>query len=410
MWEQIQDHEFRAAFLKIHEPLTLCFAEAYERKPVMNTMHPLHRRTPIWLDCDTGHDDAFAMLLAARSDGVDLLAISTVYGNAPLENTTYNTRAILKAIGREDVPVYPGASKPSCREAAHAPDIHGASGLDGTHCLPEPTVPARTTDAVLAMYEGLKAEPAGTAWLVAVGALTNIAALFTKHSHLIDHIAGLSIMGGAVGGGFTDAPMGTVAGEGERFGNHTPYAEFNIYCDPEAARAIFSNPELAAKTTLIPLDLTHQFLATSEVQKSLLYGSTRSRLSEVTSRSVKPVRRLFFEILTFFAKTYADVFGLKEGPPLHDPLAVAVAFRHELFVYNKQGQTEHEYFAVDVVVEGEHGDSDQIRSGPSQCGRTIVRRLPSGQPGVTIPRGLDAPALWNLIEASLGTAEAASEK
>ncbi|KAK1815804.1 Uridine nucleosidase 1 [Friedmanniomyces endolithicus] len=373
-------------------------------------MQPQRRRTPIWLDCDTGHDDAFAILQAARSDDVDLLGISTVYGNAPLENTTYNTRAILKAIGREDVPVYPGASKPSCREAAHAPDIHGASGLDGTHYLPEPTIPAQTTDTVQAMYKSLNAEPAGTAWLVAVGALTNIAALFTKHSHLIDHIAGLSIMGGAVGDGFTDAPMGTIAGEGERFGNHTPYAEFNIYCDPEAARAIFSNPALAAKTTLIPLDLTHQFLATSEVQKSLLYGSTQSGLSDVTSRSVKPVRRLFFEILTFFAKTYADVFGLKEGPPLHDPLAVAVAFRHELFVYNKQGQTEHEYFAVDVVVEGEHGDSDQVRSGPSQCGRTIVRKLPSGQLGVTVPRGLHAPALWNLIEASLGAAEAASEK
>jgi len=408
MWEQIRDHEFRAAFLKIHEPLTLCFAEAHERKPVMNTMQPQHRLTPIWLDCDTGHDDAFAILLAARSDDVDLLGISTVYGNAPLQNTTYNTRAILKAIGREDVPVYPGASKPSTREAAHAPDIHGASGLDGTHCLPEPTMPAQTTDAVQVMYERLNAEPAGTAWLVAVGALTNIAALFIKHPGLVDHIAGLSIMGGAVGGGFTDAPMGTVAGEGERFGNHTPYAEFNIYCDPEAARAIFSNPVLAAKTTLTPLDLTHQFLATSEVQKSLLYGSTRSRLSEVTMASGTPVRRLFFEILTFFAKTYADVFGLKEGPPLHDPLAVAAAFRRELFVYNKPGQTEHEHFTVDVVVEGEHGNSDQIRSGPSQCGRTVVRSLLPGQPGVTIPRGLDAPALWNLIEACLGAAEAAS--
>ncbi|KAK0935492.1 hypothetical protein LTR29_012965 [Friedmanniomyces endolithicus] len=379
-----------------------------EKKPYMNKMQPHRRRTPIWLDCDTGHDDAFAILLAARSDEVDLLGITTVYGNAPLENTTYNTRAILKAIGREDVPVYPGASKPLCREAAHAPDIHGASGLDGTDCLPEPTVPARTTDAVQAMYESLNAEPAETAWLVAVGALTNIAGLFSKHPRLVDHIAGLSIMGGAVGGGFTDAPMGTVAGEGERFGNHTPYAEFNIYCDPEAARAIFSNPALAAKTTLTPLDLTHQFLATSEVQKSLLYGSIKSGLSEEATRSVTPVRRFFFEILTFFAKTYADVFGLKEGPPLHDPLAVAAAFRHELFIYSKGSQSEREHFTVDVVVEGEHGDSDEVRSGPSQCGRTIVQQSRPGQPGVTIPRGFDTPALWNLIEGCLGGVEAAS--
>ena len=100
--------------------------------------------TPIWLDCDTGHDDAFAILLAARSPDVQLLGISTVYGNAPLTKTTYNTRAILKAIGREDVPVYAGAAKPFCRETSKASDIHGESGLDGTTCLPTPDVPVKT--------------------------------------------------------------------------------------------------------------------------------------------------------------------------------------------------------------------------------------------------------------------------
>lgn len=207
--------------------------------PITNTDHPAPR-TPIWLDCDTGHDDAFAILLAARSPAASLLGISTVYGNAPLESTTYNTRAILKSIGREDIPVYPGAAKPSLRDAAHAPDIHGDSGLGGTHSLPQPTVPARSGGALTAMYRALRAERPGTAWLVAVGALTNVAALFRSYPDLIDHVAGLSIMGGAVGGGFTDAPMGAVDGEGERFGNHTPFAEFNIYCDPEAARAVLS--------------------------------------------------------------------------------------------------------------------------------------------------------------------------
>ena len=135
--------------------------------------------------------------------------------------------------------------------------------------------------------------------------------LFQKHPQLIDHIAGLSIMGGAIGGDFTNAPMGAVLGEGERFGNWTPYAEFNIYCDPEAANSIFSHAKLAAKTVLIPLDVTHHFLASSAVQMGLLFGATQSISTERTIADVTVVRRLFFEIVTFFAKTYADVFGFK---------------------------------------------------------------------------------------------------
>lgn len=179
----------------------------------------------MWLDCDTGHDDAFAILLAAQCKAVNLLGISTVYGNASLSNTTYNTRAILKAINREDIPVYPGASRPFCRAPAAAPDIHGESGLDGTTYLPEPTVPAQSHDiAISAIHKALKQQPPGTAWVVAVGALTNIALLFGAFPDLADHIAGLSIMGGAVGGGFTDAPMGKVEGEGERVGNWSRWA------------------------------------------------------------------------------------------------------------------------------------------------------------------------------------------
>ena len=149
--------------------------------------------TAIWLDCDTGHDDAVAILLAGRHPQVTLLGVSTVYGNAPLTKTTYNSRAILKAIGREDVPVYPGAAKPFCRAASCAPDIHGESGLDGTTCLPNPTVPARTDKtAIQAMYDALIVMPKGSAWLVPTGALTNAALLFATHPDLTEHIGGLS--------------------------------------------------------------------------------------------------------------------------------------------------------------------------------------------------------------------------
>ncbi|KAK4548642.1 hypothetical protein LTR36_009553 [Oleoguttula mirabilis] len=374
--------------------------------------------TAIWLDCDTGHDDAFAILLAARNPDVRLLGISTVYGNASLDHTTYNTRAILEAIARTDVPVYAGSSRPFSREPCYAPGIHGQSGLDGTACLPEPTVPAKDDAcAVEAMYRALSAQPEGKAWLVATGALTNIAKLFMQSPGLADHIAGLSIMGGAVGDKFTSAPMGKLKGEGERFGNHTPYAEFNIYCDPEAAEALFANPRLAKKTTLIPLDLTHQFLATNEVQIGLLGFAGKMR-GMPTMESVSITRRLFFEIVTFFARTYSDVFGLTAGPPTHDPLAVAVVFRPELFHFNAQGvgagssdgqkAQRRERFEVQVVTDGEHGTANS--ESTSQCGRTLVKLLPPGSEGITIPRGLEAKDLWGMIEACLSHTERAITK
>lgn len=177
--------------------------------------------------------------------------MSTVHGNAALDQTTYNTRAILEAIGRRDVKVYSGAAKPIIRDAVHAADIHGMrdpisphecaltrtgeSGLDGVTLLPKPVESAATdVDHLEAMYRALMATPQNTAWLVSTGTLTNIGLLFQKYTDLAAHLKGLSIMGGAVGGGFTNAPMGTVQGEGERFGNWTPYAEFNVCCNLHA--------------------------------------------------------------------------------------------------------------------------------------------------------------------------------
>lgn len=115
----------------------------------------------------------------------------------------------------------------------HAPtDIHGESGLDGTDLLPQPLTPAiRDVSAVDAMAKALKAEPAGTAWLVATGSMTNVAMLFAKHPELVGHIKGLSIMGGAIGGGFTTAVYGVVDNIA-RIGNWTQFAEFNIFVDP----------------------------------------------------------------------------------------------------------------------------------------------------------------------------------
>lgn len=386
------------------------------------------QRTPIWLDCDTGHDDAFAILLAAHSPNVDLLGISTVYGNAPLQNTTYNTRAILKAIGRTDVPVYPGSAKPFCREVVHSPEIHGETGLDGTTLLPVPDVPEQSgTKAIEAMYQALIATPKASAWFVPTGALTNAALLFATHPDLADHIGGLSIMGGAIGGNFTKAPMGEVNREGERFGNITPYAEFNVYIDPESAKSLLSNPVLASKTTLVTLDLTHLFLATEKVQRDILYTSDPANVNDC-SYEPSPVRRLFLEIVHFFAKTYADVFGIIAGPPVHDVLAVAAAFAPEIFHAKGPDGSEQRHL-VEVITQGAHssdssatqnelnGDTTARKKqskrtsgvvtdkASSQCGQTLATTLPPYWAGTRVPNALDADAVWQMLERCLKSAE-----
>jgi uridine nucleosidase len=245
--------------------------------------------------------------LAAYHPALRLLGISTVFGNASLENTTRNACSVLTAIGLSgSIPVYPGAPRPLHRDPIHAPtDIHGESGLDGTPLLPKPLAgPDTSVPAVEAMARSLRAEPAGTAWVVATGAFTNAAALFQAHPDLVGHVAGLSLMGGAVGGGFTPAVMGTVAGV-PRIGNWTQFAEFNILADPEGAAWIFDTRALAAKTTLIPLDVTHLVLATEEVQKLLLWGQEgRGEKLEGSEGAKSTLRKMLVELLFFFAKTY----------------------------------------------------------------------------------------------------------
>ncbi|KAI4099582.1 MAG: hypothetical protein LQ339_005880 [Xanthoria mediterranea] len=332
--------------------------------------------------------DAFAILLAAHHPHLELIGVSTVHGNASLAQTTANAGSILTALGVHHIPYYAGAAKPFCREAVHAPNIHGDTGLDGTELLPKAHVgPVEGGNAVAAMREELLAQPAP--WLVATGALTNVALLFAAFPEVGDHIRGLSIMGGAIGNGFTNAPMGHVRGEGERLGNHTPWAEFNIYCDPEAAQSIFSNPLVARKTTLIPLDLTHQVLATRAVQERLLHGPSVS-----VGKGASDVRQLFNELLLFFAHTYADVFGISNGPPLHDPLAVAVILS-EGYEDLKFDDCKGERWDVNVVTDGIHSDDDHERG---QVGRTVISPSKERGIGVRIPRGLNVELFWDTVE------------
>ncbi|KAM5356014.1 hypothetical protein ACJ41O_002660 [Fusarium nematophilum] len=363
-------------------------------------------QVPVWLDCDPGHDDAFAILLAAYHPNIRLLGISTVFGNASLENTTNNAASLLTAIGMHEIPLYIGLGKALERPALHAPtDIHGVSGLDGTDLLPKPLVTPSTIPAVEAMAEAIRAQPPGTAWIVATGALTNVGALFRAYPELIPHIKGLSLMGGSIGEGFSDAPLGMVDGH-PRIGNYTPWAEFNILVDPEAAATVFHTKEIAAKTTIVPLDLSHQVLATPEVREVLLYGPDGERKGPGKTT----LRTMLVELLYFFAQTYADTFGITAGPPLHDPLAVAavlIGTKDEIPFFEWDAkhseQPEHkERFEVTVITEGTF---EEAKTG-KQTGRTLAKLLPPGEDGVRIPRGVDIAKFWQVIEDCIERADA----
>ncbi|ESZ90833.1 hypothetical protein SBOR_8778 [Sclerotinia borealis F-4128] len=350
----------------------------------------------VWLDCDPGHDDAFAILLCTQHPNLHLLGLSTVHGNSSITHTTYNATSLLTSMSSTHIPVYRGAGTGLVRPAVHAPAIHGESGLEGTSLLPTPTCSALSEPAIDAMATALFATPAGSAWLVATGALTNIAACFAKYEGLAEHVRGVSIMGGAIGNGFTGAVMGVV-GDRERIGNWSVWAEFNILVDPEAAAFIFEHEVLRGKTTLIPLDVTHQVLATRELM-DVLRG-------EKEGVSGSALRIMLVELLGFFAATYDRVFGMSEGPPLHDPLAVAVILDGivgaEIPFYDHKDGGKRERFEVKVVTEGSHDDAQN----GSETGRTIVRLLPDGEEGVKIPRGLDIKRFWEVVEDCLSRAD-----
>lgn len=362
-------------------------------------MASLPDQVPIWLDCDTGHDDAYAILLAAYHPNSRLLGISTVHGNAPLSHTTNNTLSVLEAIGAQHVTVVKGKHGPIERHPSFAPDIHGASGLDGVTLLREPHI-SPSQDTVEDVVQNLLSEPAGTVHLVATGPLTNIAGMLLSDPRLADHLAGLSIMGGAVGSHFTDAPLGSVEGQGERFGNWSPWAEFNIYADPDAAKVVFSNQTLAAKTTLIPLDLTHQVRGVQSVQ-DLLFGKAKWESSRPGAEAELPIlRRLFQEVLTYFSSTYASHFAITDGPPLHDPLAVWAALHPAEF---NDGNSERWTVTVDVTPGKYHMTQDP----QNHRGQTVIQPSNSGQ-GVRIPRSLNIPRFWAAIDEALSTAAKAN--
>jgi purine nucleosidase len=245
---------------------------------------------PCILDCDPGHDDAVAILLAAASPALDLRAITTVAGNGTLDKVTHNARAVCTLAGIRHVPIAAGADRPLRRPLETAAHVHGESALDGP-ALPAPGVPLDERPAVRLMADVLEAadEPVT---LIATGALTNVAALLDSEPDLVrERVREIVLMGGATGRG-----------------NHTPYAEFNVYVDPEAAERVLA---AGVPVTMVGLNLTHQAIATPEV-----VGRLRALDTELG--------RVVAAWMTFFGSTYEELWGLS-GPPVHDPCAVALA-------------------------------------------------------------------------------------
>ncbi len=242
---------------------------------------------PVVLDCDPGHDDALAILLALARPELRVLAVTTVAGNAPLERTTRNALRVLTFLGRSDVPVAAGAERPLLRAPWVPVEFHGESGLDGAD-LPEPAVPALGEDAIELTARVVR-EAAGLVTLVPTGPLTNIALFLRAHPRLAARIAAISLMGGSLGEG-----------------NTTAAAEFNLWADPEAAAIVF---EAGIPILMSGLDVTHQ---------ALMRSADITRLEAAGGRT----GRVFAGLLRFFAVHHRQRYGW-DGPPIHDAVAVA---------------------------------------------------------------------------------------
>lgn len=242
----------------------------------------------IILDCDPGHDDAIAMLLAFGSPEIELVAITTVAGNQTLEKTTRNARAVATVAGMHGVPIAAGADRPMVRDQITAADIHGESGLDGP-VLPQPTVELDGRGAVDLIIDLVMASEPRSITLVPVGPLTNVATALRREPAIVERVAGVVLMGG-----------------GYAHGNTTAAAEFNVLADPEAAHVVF---RAGWPVTMVGLDVTHQALATPDV------------VERIRSVGTGPAR-FVVELLEFFGSTYRSVEAMP-APPVHDPCAVA---------------------------------------------------------------------------------------
>jgi inosine-uridine nucleoside N-ribohydrolase len=296
---------------------------------------------PVIIDCDPGHDDAMALMLAVASPELDLVAVTTVAGNQTLDRVTANAIRVLDVVDAKDIPVAAGADRGLIHTTSAAGDVHGETGLDGPD-LPPPSREPEPLHAVELIARKLAEQPLT---LIPIGPLTNIALLLATHPELTPRIERIVVMGGAIG-----------------IGNVTPSAEFNIWADPDAAYRVFSS---GLDVTMVGLDVTHRAMLSAE-RADALRGTGRA--GEVVA-----------DLHAFYRQFHERVYGHSDTP-VHDALSVAHVIQPDVIT------TEHLPVEIDVT------------HGPCR-GRTVVDQLHrTGQPdNAHVATDVDAKAFIDLL-------------
>jgi len=304
---------------------------------------------PVLYDCDPGHDDAVAILLALGSPRIELLGITTSFGNCSVGDATRNAQRVLALANRPEIPVAVGASGPLTGAAHLGNYVHGTSGLDGP-LLPEPMAPPDQEEAVpfLARMLGASARPVT---VVATGPITNIGRLLRQHPEVHSDIAEIIFMGGST----------------ER-GNHTPTAEFNTFADPEALAAVLA---CGLPVRMVGLNLTHQALATPEVVERMIAMDHQ-------------IGRTCAAWMGFFGGSYQRIWEF-DAPPVHDPCTIAALIDPSVIAWRDA------FVAVEL-------------EGRWTRGTTVVDlydRYPDEKSNAKVAMTLDAGRYWDLVLDSL---------
>ncbi|MGR3509812.1 MAG: nucleoside hydrolase [Sulfitobacter sp.] len=305
----------------------------------------------IIIDTDPGQDDAVAILIALASpEDIDVLGITCVAGNVPLDLTTRNARIVCELAGKPEVRVFAGCDRPLGRDLVTAEHVHGKTGLDGPD-LPEPTMAMADGHAVDFIIDSLRDHAPGTVTLCPLGPLTNIATALQKAPDIARRIAKIVLMGG----GYFEG------------GNITPAAEFNIYVDPEAADIVF---KCGAPIVVMPLDVTHKALVTKD---------RNDAFRDIGS----PVGIAVAQMTEFFERFDKEKYG-SDGAPLHDPCVIAYLIQPDLFQgrhINVEIET-HSELTMGMTVADWWGVTDRA-------------------PNATFMNGIDADGFFDLLTARL---------
>ncbi len=300
----------------------------------------------IVIDTDPGQDDAVAILTALASPELEVLAITVVAGNVPLDLVARNALMMVELAGRPEIPVYRGCSRPMVRPLVTAEYVHGPTGIDGAD-RPEPTLQAQDGHGVDTLVEIISTHDAGSITLCTLGPLTNVAMAMVKEPAITERIQRIVMMGG----GFFEG------------GNVTPAAEFNIYVDPHAAHVVFTS---GVPIVMMPLDVTHGALTTDA-----RIAAFRD-LGNATGVAVAGM-------LDFFDRYDEDKYGT-EGGPLHDPCVIAYLLDPNMF------SGKHVHVAVEHASE-------------LTMGMTSVDwwEVTGRSPNALVMNRLDAPAFFALL-------------